>query len=182
MKQLFYALHSKWSLFMALPRLWFFENTLWQSFPRHWQYALKLPCVDYITFFPYIVNKKTVKDPINIAAYGISAKKFIALLAKANPKWEQFLGSSYFLYGPLNCGWRASVAIKSDINAESKERHHIRLFELRTAHGKKVTLCAAHRDKPYHTEQEAPVSWDETRDLVATDLAASNLGTLCGLS
>ena len=186
MKKVLYFLHSKWSLLSALLslRLWSFEDFLWKNFPRQWQCELDLPNRDSIIFFPYIVslNARTIKDPINIIAYGMGPSKFIELLRQANPKWHQFLGSSYFLHGSLRYNWHASIAIKLDINECAKERHHIRLFGLETTRGEKITLCAAHRDKPYHTEQETPLSWDETRDLVATDLAASRMGILCGLS
>lgn len=206
MKNLTCSIHRKWSLLMALfPRLWFYENTLWRSFPDLWQYRLELPCKDFVTFFPYIVSvggmrlnfknsriswgwrKKTVKDPINIVAYGVSPKEFLKLLQKSslrevsrretNPKWKQFMGSSYFLHGSSAYIWHASIAIKIDIDERARERHHIRLFGLKSAHGKKVTLIAAHRDRPYHKEEEAPLSWNETRDLVASDLRL-----ICGLS
>ena len=186
MKKVLYCLHSKWSLLSALLslRLWSFENFLWKNFPRAWQYELDLPDRDSVIFFPYIVslNARTIKDPINIIVYGMGPNKFIELLQQTNPEWHQFLGSSYFLYTSPTCGWRASIAVKLDINERARERHHIRLFGLKTTRGEKITLCAAHRDKPYHTEQEAPLSWDETRDLVATDLATSSLAILCGLS
>lgn len=194
MKSLLYSLHSKCSLLMALfPRLWFYENILRISFPDLWQYRLELPCKDYIIFFPYIVGvggmkfdpssrsykirQRIVKDPVNVIAYGVSPKKFLKLLQKSNPKWKQFMGSSYFLHGSSTYIWHASIAIKIDIDARACERHHIRLFGLKTARGEKVTLCAAHRDKPNHSEDEAPLSWNETRDLVGSDLR-----TICGLS
>lgn len=183
MKKLLYSFHSKWSLIAAMfPRLWFYEETLWRNFPSLWQYRLELPHKDYVIFFPYIVSvrgwqRKTVKDPINIAAYGVGREEFASLLMRSNPKWHQFLGSSYFLYGPARCGWRANVSVKLDITKEAKERHHIRLFELKTRRGEKVTLGSAHYDRPYHAEEEPPLSWNETRDLAAHDIHA-----LCGLS
>ncbi len=187
MKKVLYFLHSKWSLLAAIfPRLLFYESTLRDTFPGLWQYRLELPHKDGITFFPYIVsltNGRAVKDPINIAAYGVNPSEFISLLRQANPLWHQFLGSSYFLYTSPNYGWRASVALKLDINERARERHHIRLFGLKTRRGEKITLAAGHHDCANHTERGAPVSWDETRDIVAKDIAATcALGTLCGQS
>jgi hypothetical protein len=201
MKNMLCRVHSKWSLLAALfPRLWFYEDALWRNFPNLWQHRLELPHGDYVTFFPYIISvggiqlnlknkrlsggwrKKTVKDPINIAAYGVSPKEFIGLLAQANPQWQPFLGSSYFLYGPVHDGWQASIAVKMGIHKESGERHHIRLFGLKTARGEKLTLGAAHHDWPYHTEEEPPFAWNETRDIVASSLASAGLSTICGLS
>lgn len=189
MKNFLYRLHSKWSLLTALcPRLWFFEDTLLRSYPELWQYRLELPRKDYVIFFPYIISvegvrvgfknlrlswglrKKTVKDPINIVAYGVSPKEFISILKQTNPAWKQFLGSSYFLYGSTNCGWQASIAIKMDIDEHACERHHIRLLGFKTAHGEKVTLCAAHHDAPHHRDNFPPLSWDETRNLVGRNI------------
>ena len=210
MKQTIYYLHSKWSLFSALwtCRLQYFKSIGNPIDPassidsiRLWQYHLALPCKDYVILFPYIVSvlgllvnlknkrlsiwwrKRTIKDPINIVIYGASPEEFITILKRTNPRWKQFLGSSYFLYGSARQGWQASIAIKLDIDGQSHERHHIRLFELKTSRGEKITLGAAHRDLPNHTEAAAPVSWNETRDLVASDLATSkNISAICGLS
>ena len=202
MKQTIYYLHSKWSLFSALwpYRLQFFENMLMRNFLKLWQYHLELPRKDYVIFFPYIVNvsgvliniknkrpylqwrRQTIKDPINIVVYGASPEEFITILKRTNPKWEQFLGSSYFLYGSSRQGWQASIAIKLDIDKQSRERHHIRLFELKTSRGEKVTLGAAHRDWPNHPETAPPLPWNETRDLVCSAITDSNLGIICGLS
>ena len=176
MKKLLYRLHSKWSLIAALMRL---RNLTLR------QHQLLLPNKDYAAFFPYIISvrgrrKKTVKDPLNIVAYGVGREEFVSLLIRANPKWHRFLGSSYFLY--TYRGWKASIALGMDITKEAKERHHIRLFELKTRQGEKIVLCAAHHDWPYHTEDEPPFSWDETRDLVASDISSSGFATICGLS
>jgi len=192
MKQLLYSLHSKWSLFLALfsLRLWDFEEGL--EFMCEWHNSLGLPDNDSLAFFPYIVSiggirfvptdlslgiqkifgirERIVKDPVNIIAHGVAPKEFIALLQDTNPRWEQFLGSSYFLHGSASYKWHASIAIKLDIDAQTQERHHIRLFGLTTKNGQKITLGAAHHDWPNHTEQAAPTSWNETRDLVAEDL------------
>jgi len=127
-------------------------------------------------------RRQTIKDPINIVAYGASPEEFVAILQRTNPKWERFLGSSCFLYGSVGLGWQASVAIKLDIDKRSCERHHIRFFGLKTAHGENITLGAAHHDWPNHTEAGAPLSWNETRALVAHDLDNSDVVTLCGLS
>lgn len=185
MKKL-YSLHSKWSLLAALPRLWFLESELRKNFPALWDHKLELPRKDYITFFPYIISvkgrKKIVKDPINIVAYGVGANGFIHLLQRTNSKWRQFLGSSYFLYNSSDYSWHSSITIKLDIDEPSRERHHIRLFEIKTARGKRVTLGAAHHDWPHHTEKEPPFSWNEIRDLVASDISTSGPFALCGLS
>lgn len=186
MIELLYLLHRKISLWLAyipIPRLLLFQAELKEDFGEEWNHTIPLPGTDSIQFFPYIVvvegirltktvlglRPREVKDPVNILVYGASPHGLLHLLQQSNPKWHQFLGSSYFLHSAW--GWNSSIAIKIDIDASSNERYHMRLFGVESKNGELITIGAAHRDKPFHNGSEAPASWDEARDIVSEDLS-----------
>lgn len=190
MKELLYLLHRKISLWLAyipIPRILLFQIELREDFGEEWNHTVRLPGTDSIQFFPYIVvvegvrltqkvlgfRPREVKDPVNILVYGATPRGLLHLLRQSNPKWHQFLGSSYFLHSEYTgcAGWESSIAIKIDIDESVNERYHIRLFGVESKNGELVTLGAAHRDKPFHSGSEAPASWDEAREIVSKDLS-----------
>lgn len=180
---------SLWIAFLPYLRLLLFQKKLQSDYEKSWRYRAPLPGGDTIEFFPYTVvtegidikirlnkpggyvalRKRAIMDPINIIAYGITPKEFIALLHKADARWKALIGSVHFLHTPF--GWRPSIAARIDLRHPG-ERYHIRLYRGISPQMMPVTFGAAHHDyRDKRGRHITPLSWSEVRDLIGEDLA-----------